>query len=332
LISVRIFYDLLISQALPFLASGLFAMDVVYFRPVPPLEKAVFASHRLPFVACLLVVVTMGLGCRERARLTQLDDARSLAAYLRVQFNKAADASNRAVMADTDAASTAFAHESEEATASVQKDMTALAPLLESQGFSVETRILDEFKTHFSEYRELDRKVLALAVENTNLKAQSLSFGPARQAADKLKDSLAPVTAAFSAKDQCRAAALVAQAVTAVREIQALYAPHIAERNDASMTKMEQELTALDGSARGALKTLEELAPPNAHASLTTAHAALDELTAATAKIVELSRRNTDVLSLELSLGKKPTLAAACDERLNALQKALANEGSKATR
>ena len=291
------------------------------------------AARRLTILACFVALIGLALGCRQSETvLTRLDDARSLAADLRVQFNKAADASNRAVMADTDEASIAFAKESETATAVVQHDVTALTPLLNALGFAAEISAFAEFKTHFSEYNKLDRSILALAIENTNLKAQSLSFGPARQAADAFRDALAPLAASLPAKDRCQVAELVGQAVTAVREIQVLHAPHIAERDDAPMTKMEKEMADLDTAARNALKALDELAAPSAQPSLATAHSELDKFKALTTQILDLSRRNTNVLSLDLSLRQKPALARACDDRLSALQTALANEGSKATR
>jgi len=281
----------------------------------------------------MVALIPLAAGCREpQTILTRLDDARTLAADLRVQFNKGSDASNRAVMADTDEASIAFAKESEQATRGVEGDMATLAPLLATLGFAGEIRIFGEFQTHLAEYRKLDRSILALAVENTNLKAQSLSFGPARTAADAFRDSLTPVAASFPPKDRCQVAELVAQAVTAVREIQVLYAPHIAEREDAAMTKMEQEMADLDTIARDALKKLDGLAPPTASPSLAAAREALDKLQTISGQIVALSRRNTNVLSLDLALRKKPALTASCDERLSALQLALANEGSKATR
>jgi hypothetical protein len=55
-------------------------------------------------------------GCDVNAALERVSEARQLSADLHVQFTRAADASNRAVMADTDEASVAFAHEAEEAT------------------------------------------------------------------------------------------------------------------------------------------------------------------------------------------------------------------------
>jgi hypothetical protein len=286
-----------------------------------------------PAVASLIVFAALTAGCREpQTILTGLDDARALTADLRVQFNKAADASNRAVMADTDEASLAFAKESDNATHVVENDMVALPPLLGTLGFSQEIAAFERFKTNFSEYHELDGRILTLAVENTNLKAQKLSFGPARQAADAFQDSLAALAAGFPLKDRCQVAELVAQAVMAVREIQVLHAPHIAERDDAPMTQMEKQMETLDATARDALKRLTELAPITARPTLLIARAELDKFKAVCGQIVELSRRNTNVLSLDLSLRQKPPLAASCDQHLNVLQAALAKEGSKATR
>jgi thioredoxin-like negative regulator of GroEL len=81
----------------------------------------------------------------------------------------------------------------------------------------------------------LDRLVLDLAVENSNLKAQRLSFGPAQAAADEFRDALEAIPSAVPAKDPWRLKAVIATAVAAVREIQVLQAPHIADPDDAAM-------------------------------------------------------------------------------------------------
>ena len=62
--------------------------------------------------ACLGALVLTAAGCHTPV-LTQQLEARQLAADLRLQFNKAADASNRAVMAETDEASGAAAREAD---------------------------------------------------------------------------------------------------------------------------------------------------------------------------------------------------------------------------
>jgi hypothetical protein len=88
-----------------------------------------------------------------------------------------------AVMADTDETSVTFVREAEQAKQAVQKDVDALRPMLQDLDYASETQLLDEFGHRFAEYRELDRTILDLAVQNTNLKAQQLSYGAAQDAA-----------------------------------------------------------------------------------------------------------------------------------------------------
>jgi len=117
-----------------------------------------------------------------------------------------------------------------------------------------------------------------------------------------------------------------------VREIQILYGPHIAEPNEAAMTSMEQEMANLDANARVAETSLTELVPRDVRPSLSIALSALDRFKDLSRQIVALSRRNTNVRSLKLSLQTKPALTAACDESLRALQDLLTKEDIKATR
>jgi hypothetical protein len=262
--------------------------------------------------------------------LTDLSEARRLTADLRVQFEKGADASNRAVMADTDEQSIAFAHEAELATQAIGADVAALAPRLSTLAYPTEVRLLEEFGKHFDEYLKLDHDVLQLAVENTNLKAQRLSFGPEREAADAFRDALEPLGP--KAKEYCRVEALVSKAVLAVRDVQVLQAPHIAEADDAAMTRMETEMNALEAVADDALKEIGSIVDSAAQPKVAAATTSLARFKDLSAQIVKLSRRNSNVRSLSLSLREKPVLTAACDDSLRSLADALAKEGFTATR
>ncbi|MET0790602.1 MAG: hypothetical protein ABW061_03710 [Polyangiaceae bacterium] len=271
------------------------------------------------------------LGCQRGPAtvMAELEEARHLAADARVQFSKAADASNRAVMADTDEASISNAQQAQQATKLVEHDIAVLVPLLKGLGVSTEIQVVERFQKQFSDYRSVDKNVLELAVENTNLKAQQLSFGPAREAADHIKSALAQVLPSLSAGEHCRAEGLAFGAVLSVRELQTLHAPHIASADDAAMTRMEQEISGLELKTANALNDLKGLVEPS---SLSAAQAAFDQLKAVDGQIVALSRKNTNVRSLDLSLRVKPALSNACDATLLTLQTELANEGSKATR
>ncbi len=90
------------------------------------------------------------------------------------------------------------------------------------------------------------------------------------------------------------------------------------------------------GAAAAAARTnLAELAPlvgASGRIHLDSARAALDEFTSVNTEIVTLSRRNSNVRSLALSLGRKRSLTAECDEQLRALQEALSKHAIQATR
>jgi hypothetical protein len=93
------------------------------------------------------------------------------------------------------------------------------------------------------------------------------------------------------------------------------------------MTSLEARMAAAEASARASVAALAELLGP-----LDAVSEALDRFFRTHAEIVALSRQNTDVRSLALSLGEKHRLTAACDATLAELQDALARRGEKATR
>ena len=274
----------------------------------------------------LIALVALALaGCAGdlKTSLEQQVEARRLAADLLVQFTKVVESGDRAVMADTDEASIAFARETEQTTQLVQRDVEALKPVLAGLGYSQEARLLEDFQQRFSEFRALDTTILGLTVENTNLKAQRLSFGPAQQAADAFRDALEPITRSVPTQAPWRVAALAATAVAAVREIQALQAPHIAEPEDPVMGALEERMMTAEATARAALQAIDGLLPSESRPRLSAATAALDRFMSANAEIIRLSRRNSNVRSLALSLGQKRTLTARCEETLRSLQDAL---------
>jgi hypothetical protein len=283
-------------------------------------------------IAVITIATMVAIGCSGASGLERLSQARQLSADLLVQFTKAGDAANRAVLADTDDASAAFAREAEQAKQAVQTNVDALQPILQGLGYSEETRLLQEFVTRFAAYRELDHRILELAVENTNLKAQRLSFGPAQEAADAFQDALEAVVPRDAAKDTWRVKAVAGKAVASVREIQALQAPHIAEAGDAAMARIETRMAALDAAARSALETLVPLASGGSRASLAAAAAALTRFMAVNSEILALSRRNTNVRSLALTLNEKGKLTRACEDSMRALRDALATRGFSGTR
>jgi hypothetical protein len=288
-------------------------------------------------VAWILVVGTALVsggtaGCvNPLTALPKLFEARRLTSELHVSFTRAADASNRAVMADTDVASIAAKDEATTARQIVDHDLESLQPLLGDLGYADELHDLAAFRTRYEEYRRLDDEILPLAIENSNLKAQQLSFGAAEDDAKALRSSL-DAAIRLASPSQASAATLVAdRARLAILEIQVLQAPHIAESDDAAMTRMEGSMKESAASAKAALDRLKA-ALPRAAAPLADADQALARFLDVNAQIVALSRKNTNVRSLALSLGRKRVVTAECEDQLTALGQALAKHESTATR
>lgn len=292
------------------------------------------ASLRARAVKLCWIAICVGaaVGCSSKSALERQAQAQKLSADLLVQLTKAADAANKAVMADTDEASVAFAVEAELAKELVQKDTDALKPVLEDLGYSEETRLLEEFGSRFAEYCAMDRTILDLAVENTNLKAQRFAFGPAQDAADAFREAVAAVVPSDAARDTWRVKALVATAIAAVREIQVLQAPHIADADDAAMTRIEKRMATSEADARRAIEMLVPLVQSASRPQLAAATAALDRFMDLNSQVLALSRRNTNVRSLALSLNEKGKLTGTCEDSLRALRDALAQRGFTGTR
>jgi hypothetical protein len=287
----------------------------------------------------LLALAVVGLalplttsGCSRDSALHEFGEAHRLSADLLVQFTKGSDAANRAVMADTDDASAAFAREAEQAAQGVQRNVEALKPLLLDLGYAEESRLLEDFGRRFDEYRGLDRTVLALAVENTNIKAQRLSFEAAQDSADAFRAAVDALVLPSDAPNQWRIRALAMTALADLREIQVLQARHIAQADDAVMTRLEQHMATAERGVRGALDALKPAVPQASASQIAAAAASFDAFMKVNAEIVPLSRRNSNVRSLALTLNEKGKLTNACEAILRDLREALAKRTLGGTR
>ncbi|HKA13666.1 MAG TPA: hypothetical protein VKH41_01500 [Myxococcota bacterium] len=283
---------------------------------------------------CVVLGVLAATGCDRGlgAALTNLLEAQKLAADMRVQLHESAESVQRAIMADTDESSTAFASEARQASSALEADLAAIEPIVAQLGSPDEVRLVQDVRAAFGRLQELDRTLLDLAVENTNGKAQRLAFGPAREAADAMRDHLDAAVRAAPPARALRAQLLAVRAQLGVREIQALQAPHIAEAQDAVMTQLEKQMADSESAARASLAELSQLLEPAGESELAAARGALERFAQTQHELLALSRENSDVRSLAVALGDRRTLAATCDAAVTALQQELAKHGLQATR
>lgn len=285
----------------------------------------------LLFGAYLLGVMQANRGLsstlEERAKKDQL------VASMLLNLQASAESEKRAVLAETDEESKANADEVIKESAAVEAERLELSKLIDASQRTQERKLLDEFDASWKEYQTLDKEILDLDAENTNLKALRLSYGPAAESLDRLDAALNEMISADDATgDRAELATAAFQAAVSVGKIYAMQSRHIAESTDGEMDRIEGRMSGLNQEAVSALQTLSELSGPPQQANVEKAQTAYDEFQKVHAQILELSRRNSNVRSLALSLGKKRSVTARCLEALDALQKSIRSEKDLATR
>ena len=230
-----------------------------------------------------------------------------------------AEAERSAVMAETDETSHAFAEQSIRAAQNVEKARRTLEPLLE--GKPQEAHLFREFSQCWERLQAIDREVLSLAVQNTNLKALRLSFVSGAEAIGRLEKALTHlmdrVSSSPNAVGMTRRAS---QAVIGAFHIYALQAPHIAESTTARMNQIEADMKNHDAQVTDALHDMEVQVEESSKPLLHTAWVSYKDFQKINAEILDLSRQNSNIRSFALSLGQKRKTTAQCQDVLAALQ------------
>ena len=125
----------------------------------------------VPLLAAALAAACVDIS----AALTTRPEARRLASAMHVDFIRASEASNRAVVADTDEEAAAAAARAREARHAVDTQLEGLRRVLAALGDADDIRQLEAFRIRYDVYRQLDDEILPLAIENITADARSVS-------------------------------------------------------------------------------------------------------------------------------------------------------------
>ena len=191
--------------------------------------------------------------------------------------------------------------------------------------FSNELHRLDQFEKHFADYRALIHNP-HLSVENTNLKAQRLSIGPAQELVESFRGALeqvasgAPATTPGTSGPWRRPHSLPCARSRPWR-------PHASSSGRWRNDPPREENVERRGYSQTPLTALAAVAPPAASPQVVAAESALNKFLELHIQIIALSRRNSDVRSLALSLGELRILHGQCENDLHALAEALEKGG-----
>ena len=257
-----------------------------------------------------------------------------LVARLRMNLASASEAEKSAVLAVIDQDSQEFADQARTAAAEVERERKELGGLLEAGGTQGEKDLLARFSTVFNAFQRLDHDILTLAVKNSNIKAYGLAFGPAADAIKDMDTAFSRLMAKSAVWPEARDVALLALgAQAAALRIQVLLPPHIAEANDKKMDELEARMNREDREVRKNLDGLAAVRDLGHDRDVQTAMADYARFSEVRARILALSRENTNVRSIAMSLDPKRKVILACLDCLSDLQRAIQDEpGAAANR
>jgi hypothetical protein len=280
------------------------------------------------FLALIFVVVWHFRQEASPTRQLALKASRvDLVGQMQLALASASEAEKSAVLAITDQDSQKFADQARAATAEVEQERQGLGTLLATDGTQHERDLLAQFSEAFGNLRRIDDEVLGLAVKNTNLKAYSLSFGPAADTLEEMDAALSRVVAKYAdSPDAKRVMALAFGARIGVLRIQTLLAPHIAEESASKMDQLEAAMVKHETQVSQDLDGLRALPKLEGEADLATAASRFVRYRGLKGRILALSRENTNVRSLALSLNQKRKAMVVCLDALNALKQAVLEE------
>jgi hypothetical protein len=250
-----------------------------------------------------------------------------LVSRMRSALASASEAEKSAVLAITDQDSQTFAGQARTATAEAEQARRGLGELMKTGGTRGEKELFNQFSELFAEFQRIDNNLLDLAVKNTNIKAYSLAFGPATVALNEMNAALSRLIALNAGTPKEKQVMLLAYGteINGLR-LQTLIPPHIAEESDQKMDELEALMSRED---KQILKNLDELTAfrnLNQKAYLATAVSSYAMFSKIKTQILALSRENTNIKSLSISLNQKRKVMLLCQDTLNKLQQTILEE------
>jgi hypothetical protein len=291
-----------------------------------------------PWIITLVLLGALTL-VLARSRSTETDvfsnlvKQREIIAGMRTNLLESINAEKNALLADGESESKTFADQARAASEAVARARWDLEPLLDATVVSNEKERVGEFDTFWKEFQELQKKILDLDIEGTNIKAIALSSNQGQAAVKRFEENIVKLVQANATIGRCgEVSKLASDALVALMKIQYLHTPHIHELADEKMDQIEKTMRVQDAIVQDALAALGAIIDPASRKLLDQTTQVYVDFAAVTDDVIKLSRTNTNVQSLELAMGRERLVAAKCNEILSTLQESLRTRGFKATR
>lgn len=260
-------------------------------------------------------------------------EKQELLSSMRINMLTSVNLEKSAVIADTDELSVQFAKETKHMNDIVDNELSDLKHIMKRDSTDTELEALKEFDKCWGQFRKIDKVLLDFAVENTNIKASSLSLTKSRELLERFEQNMIDIINMDTSRQSGgNVAKLACEAIVSAFKIQYLHGKHISTSEEKTMNEIEGEVARYNNTVNDALLKLNTLVGDDGKQFINEATYAYSEFIKINTEIVNLSRQNTNIRSFELSLGRKRKITAECDEILRSLQNAVRSRTFDATR
>jgi hypothetical protein len=225
-----------------------------------------------------------------------------------------------ALLAATKEEALKFTTQEDQAMDAVEQGRLEFTSLTKTEKSGPLTMLRDEFDKSWAQYRQIDKEESDMILQKSNTQAYRISFTEAFAAFSALENALKDVmqqTKAAPDKDQI--AGLCFQMVAESAKILALEAPHISEISDERMDAIEGKMKISSQAVGEALGKIRTLARGDAAAVDAVVHS-FEAFESVNARVLHLSRINSDMKALTISLERKQVIAAECLALLESLR------------
>jgi hypothetical protein len=269
-----------------------------------------------PHLVALGVLAVVVGACNQEPAFVRKTQEVNLIHALQDAILKSVEAEKSAVLATTDEESQALAIEAQRFATEINRLRRELRQLVTADGRPQETARLDAFDAAWGEFEDVDKRLLALAVANTNLKATRLSVREGAVVLNRLVDLLVEMQRSSADAELIRN--LLMASISALR-VQSLILAHIPSSDDAEMTLLEERVGELSAETDRRLVAAGQAAAYTWPEQLGEVVRAWSEYRRITAEVLRLSRQNTNVLSFDVSVHEKRRVTKDCLSALAAL-------------
>jgi hypothetical protein len=269
-------------------------------------------AYNYKLIAFGLALLTAA-GCTSESFLLRKTRKQKLINNIQVALLESVEAEKSAVLATTDEESVNLSTEAQQSTARINALRTELEGIIFADERPNEIEKMKAFDAAWAQFEDVDKRLLALAVANTNLKAARLSAREGLAFLNRFVDTLAEMQRASEKPETIRA--LSSTSVAALR-VQTLLALHIPSSEDAEMTRLEEQIQMLHDEVDRNLSSVRASSPAEQIATVSQLWVEYQRILA---DVLRLSRENSNVISFDVSIHEKRLVTKKCLAALSEL-------------